>query len=149
MTTGSIVILLLAVVLLVSAVLLVRSSSRLPWPAILVAALTSAVCFTVGGDSSKGSTEPSVATMAAGVSGLLCVVAAIIALAPRRSEEGPAPLDAHHVGCGRHRPRRAGPVAQPADRLTRPCRLRRNRPSGPASSVPSSTSAANTSQPTT
>ena len=92
MTPGSIVILLVALALLVSAVLLVRSSSRLPWPAILVAALTSAVCFTVGGDSSKGSTDPSVATIAASVSGLLCVVAAIIALAPRRSEEGPAPL---------------------------------------------------------
>jgi len=92
MTPGSIVIMLLAAALLVSAVLLVRSSSRLPWPAILMAAVASAVCFTVGGDSSEGSTGPSTATVAASVSGLLSVVAAIIALAPRRSEEGPAPL---------------------------------------------------------
>ena len=92
MTTGSIVILFLAVVLLVAAVLLVRSHSRLPWPAILVAALTSAVCFTVGGDSSEDSAGPSVATVAASVSGLLCVVSAIISLAPRRSGHGPAPL---------------------------------------------------------
>jgi hypothetical protein len=91
MTAGSIVILLLGVAMLVSAVLLVRSSSRLPWPAIVVAAATSAVCFTVGGDSSEGPTGPSVATVAASVAGLLSVVAAIIALAPKGSEEGPAP----------------------------------------------------------
>jgi hypothetical protein len=91
MTTGSIVILLVAVALLVTAGLLVRSRSRLPWPAIVVAALTSAVCFTVGGDSSKGSTEPSAATVAAAVAGLLSVVAAIVTLAPRRSGESPAP----------------------------------------------------------
>jgi hypothetical protein len=90
-TTGSIVIVLLSVILLVTAVLLVRSRSRLPWPAIVVAALTSAVCFTVGGDSSKSSTGPSVATVAAGVAGLLSVIAAIVTLGPKRSAEGPAP----------------------------------------------------------
>jgi hypothetical protein len=89
-TVGSLVVLALSVVLLVTAVLLVGSRSRLPWPAIVVAALTSAVCFTVGGDSSKASAGPSSATVAAAVAGFLTVVAAILALVPARSNHGPA-----------------------------------------------------------
>ncbi len=58
LSVGSIVLLLVTAALLVTAVVLARSSSGLPWPAIVVAALTSAVCFTVGGDSVKDSAGP-------------------------------------------------------------------------------------------
>ena len=91
MTVGSVVILLLAVALLVTAVLLVRTSSGLPWPAIVVAALTSAVCFTVGGgDSGKETSGPNIATVMGSVTGLLSVIAAVMALAPKRSHDNPA-----------------------------------------------------------
>jgi hypothetical protein len=88
-TAGSIVILVLAVVLLVTAVLLVRSPG-LPWPAIVVAALTSAVCFTVGGDTAKDTSGPSIATVTGSVAGVLSVVAAVMALVPKRSHDNPA-----------------------------------------------------------
>ena len=91
MSVGSVVVLALAIGLLVTAVLLFRSSNGLPWPAIVVAALTSAVCFTVGGDSTADNSGPSIATVMGSVTGLLSVLAAIIALAPRRSHETPAP----------------------------------------------------------
>ena len=88
---GSVVIFVLAVALLGTAVLLVRSPSALPWPAIVVAALTSAVCFTVGGDSATDGSGPNLATVMGSLTGLLSVVAAIVALAPRRSHDTPAP----------------------------------------------------------
>lgn len=91
MSVGSIVILLLAVALLVTAVLLVRSSNAVPWPAIVVAALTSAVCYTVGGDSSADTSGPSIATVMGSVAGVLSVVAAILALVPRRPAHDGAP----------------------------------------------------------
>jgi L-lactate permease len=90
-SVAGLVILVLALVLLVAAVLLVRSRSGLPWPAIVVAALTSAVCFTVGGDTSTGSAGPSIATVAGSIAGLLSMVAAILALVPKDSHETPAP----------------------------------------------------------
>ncbi len=88
---GSVVILVVALALLVTAVLLVRSTSALPWPAIVVAALTSGVCFTVGGESATDGSGPSLATVMGSLTGLLSVVAAVIALAPRRSHDTPAP----------------------------------------------------------
>jgi hypothetical protein len=91
LSVGSIVVLVLAGGLLVTAVLLVRSASGLPWPAIVVAALTSGVCFTVGGDSSTDASGPSIATVMGSLTGLLSVVAAVIALVPRGSHDSPAP----------------------------------------------------------
>ena len=91
MSVGSVVLLVLAIALLATAVLLVRSSNGLPWPAIVVAALTSAVCFTVGGDASADTSGPSVATVMGSVTGLLSVIAAIMALVPKRTHEGSAP----------------------------------------------------------
>jgi uncharacterized membrane protein YccC len=88
-TVGSIVIVVVAAVLLVTAVLLVRSPG-LPWPAIVVAALTSAVCFTVGGDPAQDAAGPSIATVTGSVAGVVSVVAAIMALVPKRSHENPA-----------------------------------------------------------
>jgi uncharacterized membrane protein YccC len=82
---GSIVLVLLAVVLLVAAVLLVRSGNRVPWPAVVIAALTSAICYTVGGDSARDASGPSIATVAGSAAGMLTVVAAIMALLPRRA----------------------------------------------------------------
>lgn len=93
MSASSIVLLLLAAALLATAVVLARSRSALPWPAILVAALTAAVCFTVGGDSVKDGSGPNFATVTGAIAGFLSVVAAVMALVPKRSrnEDGPAP----------------------------------------------------------
>jgi hypothetical protein len=85
---GGVVVVVLAVALLVGAVLLVRSGNPYPWPAIVVAMLTSGVCFTVGGDSAPDASGPSVATVAGAIIGLLSVVAAVTALIPR-SEDAP------------------------------------------------------------
>lgn len=90
MTVGSVVILLLALALLVTAVLLVRSASGLPWPAIVVAALASAVCFTVGGDAGMDASGPNIATVMGSAAGLLSVISAVMALVPKRSHEAPA-----------------------------------------------------------
>lgn len=87
---SGLVIGVLAVALLVTAVLLVRSANALPWPAIVVAALASAVCFTVGGDSGTDSSAPSTATVMGSAAGLLSVLAAILTLIPGRSRQGPA-----------------------------------------------------------
>ena len=87
---GSVVILLLALALLVTAVLLVRSSSALPWPAIVVAALASAVCFTVGGVAGDETAGPSIATVMGSAAGLVSVIAAVMALVPKRSHHTPA-----------------------------------------------------------
>jgi hypothetical protein len=89
---GSIVLVLVAAALLVTAVLMARSSNGLPWPAIVVAALTSAVCFTVGGDSDKDASGPNLATVMGSLAGLLSIAAAVISLAPfAGSREGPGP----------------------------------------------------------
>ena len=90
---ASVVLVVLAVALLVTAVLLVRSSSRLPWPAILVAALTAAICFTVGGDSGQDTSGPDIATVTGSIAGFVSVIAAVLSLAPKRSrpEDGRGP----------------------------------------------------------
>ncbi len=80
---GSVLIVVLAVVLLVVAVVLLRSRNPLPWPAIVVAWITSGVCFTVGGGSGQDEAGPSVATVAAAVVAFLGLGAATIALVPR------------------------------------------------------------------
>ncbi len=95
---GSIVIVILAVALLVTAVLLVRAPG-LPWPAIVVAALTSAICFTVGGDTSRDTSGPSIATVTGSIAGLVSVLAAILALVPR-PQDGPAPRAAIVLSAG-------------------------------------------------
>jgi hypothetical protein len=91
-TLGGVVVVVVAVVLLVVAIVLARSPRVTPWPAIVVAAIATGVCFTVGGNSSRDATEPSVATVCAAVAGLLTVVAAVLALAPRVGQPPLAPL---------------------------------------------------------
>lgn len=88
-TLGTIVVVTLGVALLVTAVLLVRSKNAHPWPVIVVAMLTSGVCYTVGGGSGADDAGPSVATVIASIVGFLSVVAAIIALIPRSGNDPP------------------------------------------------------------
>ena len=87
---SAVILTVLAVALLVAAVFLFRSDSDHPWSAIGVAAIASAVCFTVGGEAGGGTPGPSVGTVLGGVVGLLSVVAGIIALVPRPGDR-PAP----------------------------------------------------------
>ncbi len=88
-TVSAVVIALLAVALLVGAVLLHRSRGAHAWPAIGVAALTSGICFTVGGEGSSGS-GPSLAIVIGGFVGLLSVAAGIAALVPQRTDRPPS-----------------------------------------------------------
>jgi hypothetical protein len=88
-TVATVLVVALAVVLLATAVVLFRSRSARPWPAIAVAMLTSAVCYTVGGTSAQDTSGPSIATVIANIVGLVSVIAAILALVPR-SGEAPA-----------------------------------------------------------
>jgi hypothetical protein len=89
-SAGPVLIVLLAVALGASSVVLLRSRDGHPWPAIIVASLTSAVCFTVGGTSGEDSSGPSIATVMGSVVGFLAVAAAIVALVPARDADGPA-----------------------------------------------------------
>ena len=88
----AVVVVIVSLVLLVVAVLLARSPRVSPWPAIVVAAVAAGVCFTVGGESAREASEPSVATVAAAAAGLLTVAAAILALVPIVSKPRLAPL---------------------------------------------------------
>jgi hypothetical protein len=99
-SAGTLLVVLLAAALAVSAVALLRSRDGLPWPAIMVASLTSAVCFTVGGGSGEDTSGPSIATVMGSVVGFLAVAAAIIALVPRRGIEGPPPRAALLMSVG-------------------------------------------------
>jgi|EndMetStandDraft_8_1072994.scaffolds.fasta_scaffold98615_3 hypothetical protein len=92
MDLGAVMIVILAVVLLVAAGLLVRARNTTSWPAIVVAMVTSGICFTVGGDSVTDASGPSAATVAASIVGLVSVVAAIIALVPRSEDAPPSRL---------------------------------------------------------
>jgi hypothetical protein len=77
---GDLAIVVVAVALLVAAALLLRSRRVSPWPAIVVAAFSSGVCFTVGGNAPRAGSEPNVATVAAAIVGLITVAAAILSL---------------------------------------------------------------------
>jgi drug/metabolite transporter (DMT)-like permease len=95
------VVVVLALALLAAAVLLVRSHSALPWPAIGIAALTSGVCFTVGGGSVKASSAPDIATVVGAVAGFLAVVSATMALVPlHRDPDRPASRTPIHLCVG-------------------------------------------------
>jgi len=80
---GAVVVVVLAILLLVAAALLVRSEHLSAWPAIVVAAVASGICFTVGGDSARGPSGPSIATVVGAVAGIVTVAAAALALVPR------------------------------------------------------------------
>ena len=84
-TVGTIVVVVLALGLIATAALLLRARPSVPWPAIIAAAAASGICFTVGGDAGKDGSGPDLAIVMGSVVGFLCVVAAIVALVPRRS----------------------------------------------------------------
>lgn len=85
---GSALTIGLALVLLGAAFFL-RSPRAHPWAAIMLATLTAAVCFTVGGESALDSDGPSLATVLGAGVGLVSIVAGAMALVPR-SSKGPA-----------------------------------------------------------
>jgi drug/metabolite transporter (DMT)-like permease len=91
---GSVVVVALAIALVVTTGLMLRYRRRRPWPAIVVAMLTSAACFAVGSGSNRDAGGPRVATVVAGVVGLLSVAAAVMALVPhsRRTPPTRAPI---------------------------------------------------------
>jgi hypothetical protein len=80
---GAVVVVVLAVALLAVAGLLVRSRQLSAWPPIVAAVVTAGICFTVGGNTDRGGSEPTLATVVAAVAGLMTVVAAVLALVPR------------------------------------------------------------------
>ena len=94
MSLGAVIVVLIAVALLGAVAWLVRSRSSdpHPWSAISIAMLTSAVCFTVGGDSAADSSSPSVGTIVASVVGLMSVAAGVLALIPRSRSLEPSRL---------------------------------------------------------
>jgi hypothetical protein len=79
---GSVVVVVIAVALLVAAGLLARSHRVSPWPAIVVSAATSGLCFTVGSDTTRAASDPSVATVVGATVGILTVAAAVLAQIP-------------------------------------------------------------------
>lgn len=89
-TTVTLVVLAAALAMLLGAVVLLRAESPHPWPAIVGAAVASAVCFTVGGVGAGDTSGPNTAIVAGSVAGLLSVISAAYALVPR-SVELPAP----------------------------------------------------------
>ncbi len=91
-TPLTVLLIAVALALVIAAAMLLRSGKRLPWPALGLSALTSAVCFTVGGATGADQSGPDLATVVAAVSGFLTVVAAIIALVPRDAERHPPSL---------------------------------------------------------
>ena len=97
---SSVVTVVLAVVLVVAAALMVRSRNAHPWPAIVVAMVTSAVCFTVGSGSGQEAEGPSIATIVGSVVGLLSMAAAIMALVPGSREAPPSRLPIYLSAAG-------------------------------------------------
>jgi hypothetical protein len=80
-TLPTTLLIVLAVGLVVGVVLVLRRTD-LPWPMIGLSALTSAVCFTVGGDTGADLKGPDVALVMGAVAGVATVASAILALAP-------------------------------------------------------------------
>ena len=84
---GTVVVVLIALSLLVAAFLQLRSGP-LPFPAIITAALTCAVCYTVAGTVTSSGSGPSVPTVVGSLVGVLALVAMVLSLVPRRPESG-------------------------------------------------------------
>jgi hypothetical protein len=93
-------LIVLAVGLVVGVVLVFRSTD-LPWPMIGLAAFTSAVCFTVGGDTGANLSGPDLALVVGAVAGVATVASAILALTPhdmKRSRPSRLPVMLSAIG---------------------------------------------------
>ena len=82
MSTLLTTLLIVLAVGLVAGTVLVFRATDLPWPMIGLAAFTSAVCFTVGGDTGADLSGPDVALVVGALAGLATVASAILALTP-------------------------------------------------------------------
>jgi hypothetical protein len=85
-TALTIVLVVVALGLAVGAVVVLLRSDGLPWPSLGVAALVSAVSFTVGGATGADLKGPNLATVTGAFVGIATVAAAIIALVPRDAD---------------------------------------------------------------
>lgn len=97
---SSTVTVVLVVVLVAAAAFAIRPRNTHPWPAIVVAMVTSAVCFTIGSGSGQEAEGPSIATIIGSAVGLLSVAAAIMALIPRDGEAPPPRLPIYLSAAG-------------------------------------------------
>ena len=101
MSTLPTVLLIAFAVALVIAVVVVLRTTTLPWPMIGLAALTSGVCFTVGGDTGADQRGPDLALVMGAVAGVATVASAILALTPHdkhRSRPSRLPMLLSAVG---------------------------------------------------
>jgi hypothetical protein len=85
-TPLTVLLVAVAIALAVTAVLTLVRGGGLPYPSLGLAALTAAVCFTVGGATGEDLRGPDVATVMGALVGVLTVAAAIISLVPRDAE---------------------------------------------------------------
>lgn len=94
MSLGTLVVVVASIALLAAAVLQLRAGP-LPFPAIITAALTSSLCYTVGGATADESTAPSIPIVMGSLVGVMALVAMVVSLVPRTPQadrERRAPL---------------------------------------------------------
>ena len=82
MSLGALVVVVSSLALLVAAALQLRAGP-LPFPAIITAALTSSLCYTVGGATADETSAPSVPIVMGSLVGVLALVAMVVSLVPR------------------------------------------------------------------
>ncbi len=82
MSTLPTALLIVIAVALVIGVVVVLRTTTLPWPMIGLSALTSGICFTVGGDTGANQSGPDLALVMGAVAGVATVASAILALTP-------------------------------------------------------------------
>ena len=96
---GTVGVVVVAVALVAAAVLLVVRRG-LPWTAILLAAITSGLCFALGGASRGSVLGPNAAVVTGAVVGVLSVVSAVLVLLPARDRSRPPPRTPLYLSAG-------------------------------------------------
>ena len=81
-TERGLVVVVASLALLVAAALQLRAGP-LPFPAIITAALTSSLCYTVGGATADESSAPSIPIVMGSLVGVLALIAMVVSLVPR------------------------------------------------------------------
>ena len=89
-TPVTVVLIVVAVVLAVGAAVVLRRGSGLAWPSLGISALTTGICFTVGGATGADLRGPDVATVMGALVGVATVAAAVISLVPRDVDGPPS-----------------------------------------------------------